>query len=116
MIFYRRVINRNNRLKRLQELNAPEIIIRNEKRMLQEAVDVLFDNGRRGKAITGSNKQSAPLPVGYAERKARAIQTKSAGQAGRLSGSSVITVGPDLKLHQCGLPKKMALELFKPFI
>src|SRR5476649_2175437 len=113
---YRRVINRNNRLKRLQELNAPDIIIRNEKRMLQEAVDALLDNGRRGKTFTGPNKR--PL---------RSLSDMLKGKQGRFrqnllckrvdySGRSVIVVGPNLKLHQCGLPKKMALELFKPFV
>jgi len=113
---YRRVINRNNRLKRLQELSAPEIIIRNEKRMLQEAVDVLFDNGRRGKAITGSNKRPLRSLSDMLKGKQGRFRQNLLGKRVDYSGRSVITVGPDLKLHQCGLPKKMALELFKPFI
>ena len=113
---YRRVINRNNRLKRLQELNAPEIIIRNEKRMLQEAVDVLFDNGRRGKAITGSNKRPLRSLSDMLKGKQGRFRQNLLGKRVDYSGRSVITVGPDLRLHQCGLPKKMALELFKPFI
>ncbi|MFB3926259.1 MAG: DNA-directed RNA polymerase subunit beta' [Syntrophales bacterium] len=113
---YRRVINRNNRLKRLQELNAPEIIIRNEKRMLQESVDVLFDNGRRGKAITGSNKRPLRSLSDMLKGKQGRFRQNLLGKRVDYSGRSVITVGPDLRLHQCGLPKKMALELFKPFI
>jgi DNA-directed RNA polymerase subunit beta' len=113
---YRRVINRNNRLKRLMELNAPEIIIRNEKRMLQEAVDVLFDNGRRGKAITGSNKRPLRSLSDMLKGKQGRFRQNLLGKRVDYSGRSVITVGPDLRLHQCGLPKKMALELFKPFI
>ena len=113
---YRRVINRNNRLKRLQELNAPEIIIRNEKRMLQEAVDVLFDNGRRGKAVTGSNKRPLRSLSDMLKGKQGRFRQNLLGKRVDYSGRSVITVGPDLRLHQCGLPKKMALELFKPFI
>ena len=113
---YRRVINRNNRLKRLQELNAPEIIIRNEKRMLQEAVDVLFDNGRRGRAITGSNKRPLRSLSDMLKGKQGRFRQNLLGKRVDYSGRSVITVGPDLRLHQCGLPKKMALELFKPFI
>ncbi len=113
---YRRVINRNNRLKRLQELNAPEIIIRNEKRMLQEAVDVLFDNGRRGKAITGSNSRPLRSLSDMLKGKQGRFRQNLLGKRVDYSGRSVITVGPDLRLHQCGLPKKMALELFKPFI
>ncbi len=113
---YRRVINRNNRLKRLQELSAPEIIIRNEKRMLQEAVDVLFDNGRRGKAITGSNKRPLRSLSDMLKGKQGRFRQNLLGKRVDYSGRSVITVGPDLRLHQCGLPKKMALELFKPFI
>ena len=113
---YRRVINRNNRLKRLQELSAPEIIIRNEKRMLQEAVDVLFDNGRRGRAITGSNKRPLRSLSDMLKGKPGRFRQNLLGKRVDYSGRSVITVGPDLRLHQCGLPKKMALELFKPFI
>ncbi|MDO8784816.1 MAG: DNA-directed RNA polymerase subunit beta', partial [Syntrophales bacterium] len=113
---YRRVINRNNRLKRLQELNAPEIIMRNEKRMLQEAVDVLFDNGRRGRAITGSNKRPLRSLSDMLKGKQGRFRQNLLGKRVDYSGRSVITVGPDLRLHQCGLPKKMALELFKPFV
>jgi len=113
---YRRVINRNNRLKRLQELNAPEIIIRNEKRMLQEAVDVLFDNGRRGRAITGTNKRPLRSLSDMLKGKQGRFRQNLLGKRVDYSGRSVITVGPNLRLHQCGLPKKMALELFKPFI
>jgi len=113
---YRRVINRNNRLKRLQELNAPEIIIRNEKRMLQEAVDALFDNGRRGKTITGPNKRPLKSLSDMLKGKQGRFRQNLLGKRVDYSGRSVIVVGPKLKLHQCGLPKKMALELFKPFI
>src|SRR3982751_200652 len=113
---YRRVINRNNRLKRLQELNAPEIIIRNEKRMLQEAVDALFDNGRRGKNITGPNKRPLKSLSDMLKGKQGRFRQNLLGKRVDYSGRSVIVVGPELKLHQCGLPKKMALELFKPFI
>jgi DNA-directed RNA polymerase subunit beta' len=113
---YRRVINRNNRLKRLQELNAPEIIIRNEKRMLQEAVDALFDNGRRGKVITGPNKRPLKSLSDMLKGKQGRFRQNLLGKRVDYSGRSVIVVGPELKLHQCGLPKKMALELFKPFI
>ena len=113
---YRRVINRNNRLKRLQELNAPEIIIRNEKRMLQEAVDALFDNGRRGKTITGPNKRPLKSLSDGLKGKQGRFRQNLLGKRVDYSGRSVIVVGPELKLHQCGLPKKMALELFKPFI
>ena len=113
---YRRVINRNNRLKRLQELNAPEIIIRNEKRMLQEAVDVLFDNGRRGRAITGTNKRPLKSLSDMLKGKQGRFRQNLLGKRVDYSGRSVIVVGPELRLHQCGLPKKMALELFKPFI
>lgn len=113
---YRRVINRNNRLKRLQELNAPEIIIRNEKRMLQEAVDALFDNGRRGKAITGPNKRPLKSLSDMIKGKQGRFRQNLLGKRVDYSGRSVIVVGPELRLHQCGLPKKMALELFKPFI
>ena len=113
---YRRVINRNNRLKRLMELNAPEIIIRNEKRMLQEAVDVLFDNGRRGRAITGTNKRPLRSLSDMLKGKQGRFRQNLLGKRVDYSGRSVITVGPDLRLHQCGLPKQMALELFKPFV
>ena len=113
---YRRVINRNNRLKRLLELDAPEIIIRNEKRMLQEAVDVLFDNGRRGKVITGSNKRPLKSLSDMLKGKQGRFRQNLLGKRVDYSGRTVIVVGPYLRLHQCGLPKKMALELFKPFI
>ena len=113
---YRRVINRNNRLKRLMELGAPEIIIRNEKRMLQEAVDALFDNGRRGRAITGTNGRPLKSLSDMLKGKQGRFRQNLLGKRVDYSGRSVITVGPYLKLHQCGLPKKMALELFKPFI
>ena len=113
---YRRVINRNNRLKRLLELNAPDIIVRNEKRMLQEAVDALLDNGRRGRAITGSNKRPLKSLADMIKGKQGRFRQNLLGKRVDYSGRSVIVVGPDLKLHQCGLPKKMALELFKPFI
>ncbi len=113
---YRRVINRNNRLKRLLELNAPEIIIRNEKRMLQEAVDALFDNGRRGKTITGPNKRPLKSLSDLLKGKQGRFRQNLLGKRVDYSGRSVIVVGPELKLHQCGLPKKMALELFKPFV
>ncbi len=113
---YRRVINRNNRLKRLQELNAPDIIIRNEKRMLQEAVDALLDNGRRGKTFTGPNKRPLKSLSDMLKGKQGRFRQNLLGKRVDYSGRSVITVGPTLKLHQCGLPKKMALELFKPFV
>ncbi|NNM59584.1 MAG: DNA-directed RNA polymerase subunit beta' [Legionellales bacterium] len=113
---YRRVINRNNRLKRLMELNAPDIIIRNEKRMLQEAVDALLDNGRRGRAITGSNKRPLKSLADMIKGKQGRFRQNLLGKRVDYSGRSVIVVGPTLRLHQCGLPKKMALELFKPFI
>jgi DNA-directed RNA polymerase subunit beta' len=113
---YRRVINRNNRLKRLIELRAPDIIIRNEKRMLQEAVDALFDNGRRGRTITGANKRPLKSLSDMLKGKQGRFRQNLLGKRVDYSGRSVITVGPELKLHQCGLPKKMALELFKPFI
>ncbi|MFO0667380.1 MAG: DNA-directed RNA polymerase subunit beta' [Polyangiaceae bacterium] len=113
---YRRVINRNNRLKRLLELNAPEIIIRNERRMLQEAVDALFDNGRRGKTITGPNKRPLKSLSDMLKGKQGRFRQNLLGKRVDYSGRSVIVVGPTLKLHQCGLPTKMALELFKPFI
>jgi DNA-directed RNA polymerase subunit beta' len=113
---YRRVINRNNRLKRLMELNAPDIIVRNEKRMLQEAVDALFDNGRRGRAITGPNKRPLKSLSDMLKGKTGRFRQNLLGKRVDYSGRSVIVVGPELRLHQCGLPKKMALELFKPFI
>ncbi len=113
---YRRVINRNNRLKRLLELRAPEIIIRNEKRMLQAAVDALFDNGRRGRAVTGINKRPLKSLADMLRGKSGRFRQNLLGKRVDYSGRSVITVGPELKLHQCGLPKRMALELFKPFI
>ncbi|HTB65972.1 MAG TPA: DNA-directed RNA polymerase subunit beta' [Steroidobacteraceae bacterium] len=113
---YRRVINRNNRLRRLLELNAPDIIVRNEKRMLQEAVDALLDNGRRGRAITGSNKRPLKSLADMIKGKQGRFRQNLLGKRVDYSGRSVIVVGPTLRLHQCGLPKKMALELFKPFI
>jgi DNA-directed RNA polymerase subunit beta' len=113
---YRRVINRNNRLKRLLELKAPEIIVRNEKRMLQESVDSLLDNGRRGKAMTGANKRPLKSLADMIKGKSGRFRQNLLGKRVDYSGRSVIVVGPQLKLHQCGLPKKMALELFKPFI
>ena len=113
---YRRVINRNNRLKRLLDLVAPDIIVRNEKRMLQESVDALLDNGRRGRAITGSNKRPLKSLADMIKGKQGRFRQNLLGKRVDYSGRSVITVGPTLKLHQCGLPKKMALELFKPFI
>src|SRR5499425_263992 len=113
---YRRVINRNNRLKKLIELRAPDIIIRNEKRMLQEAVDALFDNGRRGRVITGANKRPLKSLADMLKGKQGRFRQNLLGKRVDYSGRSVIVVGPELKLHQCGLPKKMALELFKPFI
>ncbi len=113
---YRRVINRNNRLKRLIELRAPDIIVRNEKRMLQEAVDALFDNGRRGRAITGTNKRPLKSLSDMLKGKQGRFRQNLLGKRVDFSGRSVIVTGPELKLHQCGLPKKMALELFKPFI
>ncbi|WP_420559006.1 DNA-directed RNA polymerase subunit beta' [Tepidicaulis sp.] len=113
---YRRVINRNNRLKRLMELRAPDIIIRNEKRMLQESVDALFDNGRRGRIITGANKRPLKSLSDMLKGKQGRFRQNLLGKRVDYSGRSVIVVGPELKLHQCGLPKKMALELFKPFI
>ena len=113
---YRRVINRNNRLKRLLDLNAPDIIVRNEKRMLQEAVDALLDNGRRGRAITGSNKRPLKSLADMIKGKQGRFRQNLLGKRVDYSGRSVIVTGPALKLHQCGLPKKMALELFKPFI
>jgi DNA-directed RNA polymerase subunit beta' len=113
---YRRVINRNNRLKRLIELRAPDIIVRNEKRMLQESVDALFDNGRRGRVITGANKRPLKSLADMLKGKQGRFRQNLLGKRVDYSGRSVITVGPELKLHECGLPKKMALELFKPFI
>ncbi len=113
---YRRVINRNNRLKRLLDLNAPDIIVRNEKRMLQEAVDALLDNGRRGRAITGANKRQLKSLADMIKGKQGRFRQNLLGKRVDYSGRSVIVVGPTLRLHQCGLPKKMALELFKPFI
>ena len=116
MILYRRVINRNNRLKRLIELRAPDIIVRNEKRMLQESVDALFDNGRRGRVISGVNKRPLKSLSDMLKGKQGRFRQNLLGKRVDYSGRSVIVVGPELKLHQCGLPKKMALELFKPFI
>ena len=113
---YRRVINRNNRLKKLMELNSPEIIVRNEKRMLQESVDALFDNGRRGRTITGNNKRPLKSLSEMLKGKQGRFRQNLLGKRVDFSGRSVIVTGPELKLHQCGLPKKMALELFKPFI
>ncbi len=113
---YRRVINRNNRLKRLLDLHAPDIIVRNEKRMLQEAVDALLDNGRRGKSITGANKQKLKSLADSIKGKQGRFRQNLLGKRVDYSGRSVIVVGPTLKLHQCGLPKRMALELFKPFV
>ncbi len=113
---YRRVINRNNRLKRLQDLNAPGIIIQNEKRMLQESVDALFDNGRRGRAITGQNKRPLKSLSDMLKGKQGRFRQNLLGKRVDYSGRSVIVIGPELRLHQCGLPKKMAVELFKPFI
>jgi len=113
---YRRVINRNNRLKRLLDLNAPDIIVRNEKRMLQESVDALLDNGRRGKAITGTSRRPLKSLADMIKGKQGRFRQNLLGKRVDYSGRSVIVVGPTLKLHQCGLPKKMALELFKPFI
>src|SRR6202012_4616742 len=113
---YRRVINRNNRLKRLLELTAPDIIVRNEKRMLQEAVDALIDNGRRGRAITGTNKRALKSLADMIKGKQGRFRQNLLGKRVDYSGRSVIVVGPTLKLHQCGLPKLMAIELLKPFI
>jgi len=113
---YRRVINRNNRLKRLQELNAPEVIIRNEKRMLQEAVDALFDNGRRGRVITGPSKRPLKSLSDMLKGKTGRFRQNLLGKRVDYSGRSVIVIGPELRLHQCGLPSRMAIELFKPFI
>ncbi|MEG1551810.1 MAG: DNA-directed RNA polymerase subunit beta', partial [Oscillospiraceae bacterium] len=113
---YRRVINRNNRLKRLLELNAPEIIIRNEKRMLQEAVDALIDNGRRGRPVTGPNNRALKSLSDMLKGKQGRFRQNLLGKRVDYSGRSVIVVGPELKMYQCGLPKEMALELFKPFV
>jgi len=113
---YRRVINRNNRLKRLQELNAPEVIIRNEKRMLQEAVDALFDNGRRGRVITGPSKRPLKSLSDMLKGKTGRFRQNLLGKRVDYSGRSVIVIGPELRLHQCGIPSRMAIELFKPFI
>ena len=113
---YRRVINRNNRLKRLLDLNAPDIIVRNEKRMLQESVDALFDNGRRGRAITGANKRPLKSLSDMLKGKQGRFRQNLLGKRVDYSGRSVIVVGPELKLHQCGLPKTMALELYRPFV
>ena len=113
---YRRVINRNNRLKKLIELRAPEVIVRNEKRMLQEAVDALFDNGRRGRVLRGVNNRPLKSLSDTLKGKQGRFRQNLLGKRVDYSGRSVIVVGPELKLHQCGLPKKMALELFKPFI
>jgi len=113
---YRRVINRNNRLQRLLDLNAPEIIVRNEKRMLQKSVDALLDNGRMGRAVTGSNKRPLKSLADMIKGKQGRFRQNLLGKRVDYSGRSVIVVGPTLKLHQCGIPKKMALELFKPFV
>ncbi|HID29501.1 MAG TPA: DNA-directed RNA polymerase subunit beta', partial [Desulfobacterales bacterium] len=113
---YRRVINRNNRLKRLQDLQAPDIIIRNEKRMLQEAVDVLFDNGRYGRVVTGPNRRPLKSLSDALRGKQGRFRQNLLGKRVDYSGRTVIVIGPELRLHQCGLPKKMALELFKPFV
>ena len=113
---YRRVINRNNRLKKLMELHAPDVIVRNEKRMLQEAVDALFDNGRRGRVLRGANNRPLKSLSDTLKGKQGRFRQNLLGKRVDYSGRSVIVVGPELKLHQCGLPKKMALELFKPFI
>ena len=113
---YRRVINRNNRLKRLIELNAPDIIVRNEKRMLQEAVDALIDNGRRGRPVTGPGNRPLKSLSDMLKGKQGRFRQNLLGKRVDYSGRSVIVVGPELRLHQCGLPKEMALELFKPFV
>ena len=113
---YRRVINRNNRLRRLMDLRAPDIIVRNEKRMLQESVDALFDNGRRGRVITGTGKRPLKSLAEMLKGKQGRFRQNLLGKRVDYSGRSVIVSGPELKLHQCGLPKKMALELFKPFV
>merc|ERR1712224_438035 len=113
---YRRVINRNNRLARLQEILAPEIIVRNEKRMLQEAVDALIDNGRRGRTVVGANNRALKSLSDIIEGKQGRFRQNLLGKRVDYSGRSVIVVGPKLKMHQCGLPKEMAIELFQPFI
>ena len=113
---YRRVINRNNRLKRLIQLNAPDIIIRNEKRMLQEAVDALIDNGRRGRAVTGANNRALKSLSDMLKGKQGRFRQNLLGKRVDYSGRSVIVVGPELKLYQCGVPKEMAIELFRPFV
>ncbi len=113
---YRRVINRNNRLKRLLELDAPDIIVRNEKRMLQEAVDALIDNGRRGRPVTGANNRALKSLSDMLKGKQGRFRQNLLGKRVDYSGRSVIVVGPELKMYQCGLPKEMALELFKPFV
>ena len=113
---YRRVINRNNRLKRLMQLNAPDIIVRNEKRMLQEAVDALIDNGRRGRAVTGANNRALKSLSDLLKGKQGRFRQNLLGKRVDYSGRSVIVVGPELKIYQCGLPKEMAVELFRPFI
>ena len=113
---YRRVINRNNRLKRLMQLNAPDIIVRNEKRMLQEAVDALIDNGRRGRAVTGANSRALKSLSDMLKGKQGRFRQNLLGKRVDYSGRSVIVVGPDLKIYQCGVPKEMAIELFRPFV
>ena len=113
---YRRVINRNNRLKRLIQLNAPDIIVRNEKRMLQEAVDALIDNGRRGRAVTGANNRALKSLSDMLKGKQGRFRQNLLGKRVDYSGRSVIVVGPELKIYQCGLPKEMAIELFRPFV
>ncbi len=113
---YRRVINRNNRLKRLIQLNAPDIIVRNEKRMLQEAVDALIDNGRRGRAVTGANNRALKSLSDMLKGKQGRFRQNLLGKRVDYSGRSVIVVGPSLKIYQCGLPKEMAIELFRPFV
>ena len=113
---YRRVINRNNRLKRLIQLNAPDIIVRNEKRMLQEAVDALIDNGRRGRAVTGANNRALKSLSDLLKGKQGRFRQNLLGKRVDYSGRSVIVVGPELKIYQCGVPKEMAVELFRPFI
>src|SRR5438132_9993310 len=113
---YRRVINRNNRRKKLMELHAPDVIVRNEKRMLQEAVDALFDNGRRGRVLRGANNRPLKSLSDTLKGKQGRFRQNLLGTRVEYSGRSVIVVGPELKLHECGLPKKMALELFKPFV
>ena len=113
---YRRVINRNNRLKRLIQLNAPDIIVRNEKRMLQEAVDALIDNGRRGRAVTGANSRALKSLSDMLKGKQGRFRQNLLGKRVDYSGRSVIVVGPDLKIYQCGVPKEMAIELFRPFV